>query len=156
MGKTQLVVEHAYRWRSHYDLVWWVRSDQPTSLLGDYAALARQPPLAADLRLAEDASQEVVAAAVRGWLERNRRWLLVLDNVAEPAAVAGLLPRSGTGHVLLTTQDEVGWELLAHALPVEVLAPTDAAGFLLVRIRQQGSEAVAAATTLVVLGGWKS
>jgi tetratricopeptide (TPR) repeat protein len=154
MGKTQLAVEHAYRQRADYGLVWWVRSEQPTSLLGDYAALGRQPPLAAHLGLGEGAPQEVVAAAVRGWLEGHRRWLLVLDNVAEPAAVAGLLPRSGTGHVLLTTQAEVGWEPLAAALPVEVLAPTDAAGFLLVRTRQQGSEAAAAATTLASsLGG---
>jgi hypothetical protein len=75
-GKTQLAVEHAHR-RADYDLVWWVRSDQPTSLLGDYAAHGRQPPLAAHLGLGEGASQEVVAAAERGWLERHRRWLLV-------------------------------------------------------------------------------
>jgi hypothetical protein len=129
MGKTQLAVEHTHRRRADYDLVWWVRSEQATSLLGDYAALGRQPPLVAHLGLGEGASQEVVASAVRGWLERHRRWLLVLDNVAEPAAVAGLLPRSGTGHVLLTTQAEVGWEPLGDALSVEVLAPTDAAGF---------------------------
>jgi hypothetical protein len=105
MGKTQLAVEHAYRQRADYNLVRWVRSEQPTSLLGDYAALAGQRPLASDLRLAEDASQETVAAAVRVWLERHRHWLLVLDNVEEPA-VAELLPRSGTGHVLLTTHHE--------------------------------------------------
>jgi hypothetical protein len=154
MGKTQLAVEHAYRRRADYDLVWWVRSEQPTSLLGDYAALAGQPRLAADLGLTPDASQEAAATAVRGWLERHRRWLLVLDNAAESAAVAELLPRSGTGHVLLTTQAETGWEPLADPLPVQVLAPADAAGFLLARTRQQGPDAEAAATTLAgSLGG---
>jgi hypothetical protein len=59
---------------------------EPTSLLGDYAALAGQRPLASDLWLAEDASQKTVAPAVRVWLERHRRWLLVLDNIEEPAA----------------------------------------------------------------------
>ena len=43
VGKTQLAVEHAYRQRADYDLVWWVRGEQPTSLLADYAALAAQP-----------------------------------------------------------------------------------------------------------------
>jgi hypothetical protein len=57
MGKTQLAVEHAYRQRADYDLVWWVRSEQPTSLLGDYAALAGQAPLVADPRLAETAAE---------------------------------------------------------------------------------------------------
>jgi hypothetical protein len=79
---------------------------------------------------------------------------VVLDNVEEPQAAAELLPRSGTGHVLLTTQAEIGWEPLADSLPVEVLAPTDAAGFLLSRTKQKNPEATAAATTLASsLGG---
>jgi TIR domain/Tetratricopeptide repeat len=154
IGKTQLAVEYAYRQRADYDLVWWLRSEQPTSLLSDYAALAEQPPLAADFRLPEDAPQEAAASAVRVWLERHRRWLLVFDNVDEPQAVAELLPRSGTGHVLLTTQAETGWEPLASLLPVEVLAATDAAGVLLTRTKERGPEAQAAATTLATtLGG---
>jgi tetratricopeptide (TPR) repeat protein len=154
VGKTQLAVEYAYRQRTDYDLVWWVGGQKPTSLLGDYAALASQPPLAVDLKLAEDAPQEVVVAAVRAWLERHRRWLLVLDNVEEPQAAAELLPRSATGHVLLTSQAEAGWEPLAGPLPVEVLAPTDASGFLLARTGQREPDAKAAATTLATtLGG---
>jgi hypothetical protein len=153
VGKTQLAVEYAYRQRADYDLVWWVRGEQPTSLLGDYAALAGQPPLA-DLGLGQDAPQETAVAAVRVWLERHRRWLLVLDNVEDPRAVAGLLPRSATGHVLVTSQDETGWEQLVTVLPVAVLAPADAAGFLLARTKQSGQQAEAAATTLATtLGG---
>jgi tetratricopeptide (TPR) repeat protein len=154
MGKTQAAVEYAYRQRADYDLVWWVRSEQPTSLLGDYAALAGQPPLVSDLRLARDAPEEkAVAAAVREWLERHRRWLLVLDNVEAPQAVAELLPRGAAGHVLLTSQAEAGWEALADPLPVEVLASADAAGFLLARTRQRGKQAEAAATLAGMLGG---
>jgi tetratricopeptide (TPR) repeat protein len=78
----------------------------------------------------------------------------VLDNVKEPRAVAQLLPRSGTGHVLVTSRAEVGWEPLVGPLPVEVLAPTVAAGFLLARTRERGAPAQAAATTLATaLGG---
>jgi hypothetical protein len=153
VGKTQLAVEHAYRQRADYDLVWWVRSEQPTILLGDYADLANQPPLAADLGLAEDASQEAVAEAVRRWLERHHRWLLVLDNAVEPQAIAELLPRSGTGHVLVTSQAETGWEPLAGSLPVGVLAPGDAAGFLLSRTEQDPEAAAAAAALASSLGG---
>ena len=154
MGKTQLAVEHAYRQRGDYDLVWWVRSGQPTSLLGDYAALADQPLLVADLKLGEDVPQAAVVAAIRVWLERHRRWLLVFDNVEKPQAVDELLPRSATGHVLLTSQAETGWEPLADALPVQVLAPTDAARFLLTRTKESGPQAAAAAITLASsLGG---
>jgi hypothetical protein len=153
VGKTQAAVEYAYRQRADYDLVWWVRAEQSATLLADYAALAGQSLLAADLKLAKDAPQEV-AAAVRAWLERHHRWLLLFDNADEPQAVAELLPRSGTGHVLVTSRAETGWEQLANPLPVEVLAPIDAAAFLLSRTKQQGPEAQTAATTLASsLGG---
>jgi hypothetical protein len=41
-------------------------------------------------------------AAARAWLEHQQRWLLVLDNAVEPAALVDLLPRSGLGQVVIT------------------------------------------------------
>ena len=154
VGKTQLAVEYAYRQQRDYDLVWWVRAEQPETLLGDYAALVDQALVGDDLKLPPESSQENEAAAVRAWLERHRRWLLVVDNVDDRQAVAELLPRSSTGHVLLTSQGEVGWDFLADPLPVGVLAATDAAMFILTRTKQSGPAAEAAATTLAsTLGG---
>jgi hypothetical protein len=154
VGKTQLAVEYAYRQRADYDLVWWVGAEQSATLLADFAALAGQSPLAADLKLAKDAPQEAAVAAVRAWLERHHRWLLVFDNADEPQAMPELLPRSGTGHVLVTSRAETGWEQLTTPVPVEVLTPADAAGFLLARTGAQGPAAEAAATTLATtLGG---
>jgi hypothetical protein len=60
---------------------------------------------------------------LRGRVEQHPRWLLVLDNVDDPQAVAEWLPRSGTGQVVITSRTGVGWEPLASVLPVEVLAP---------------------------------
>jgi NB-ARC domain len=148
VGKTSLAVEYVYRQRADYDLVWWVNGEQPASLLAGLAALAGQ------LGLAADAPQEARAAALRGWLERHQRWLLVLDNFDDPQTVVELLPRSATGQVVITSRTGVGWEPLASMLPVEVLAPTDAAGLLLTRTREIGPAAEAAATTLAAtLGG---
>jgi KaiC/GvpD/RAD55 family RecA-like ATPase len=56
VGKTALAVEYAYRHRSRFDTVWWVRAEEPASLVGDYADLATARGLAeaaqADQRLA--------------------------------------------------------------------------------------------------------
>jgi tetratricopeptide (TPR) repeat protein len=154
VGKTQLAVEYAYWRRADYDLVWWVRGEQPTNLVGDYAALAGQPSLTGDLRLAQDMPQEAVVAAVRAWLERHHRWLLIFDNVEEPGGLAELLPRSATGHVLVTSQAETGWEPVADPLSVDVLSATDAARFLLARTQQGGLGVEAAAEALATtLGG---
>lgn len=153
VGKSQLAAEYAYRHRTDYDLVWWVRGAQPTSLSSDYAALAGQVPLA-DLRLGRRARQELVLAAVRGWLERHRGWLLIFDDVDDPQVVADLLPRSGTGHVIITSRTGVGWERLGTWLPVEVLAADDAATFLLARTGATEPGAASDATRLAsTLGG---
>jgi tetratricopeptide (TPR) repeat protein len=93
-------------------------------------------------------------AVLRDWLERHQRWLLVLDNVEGPEPVVALLPRAGTGQLVITSRSGVGWEPLASVLPVEVLAPADAAGLLLARAGEAGPGAEAAATSLAAaLGG---
>ena len=40
VGKTALAVEYAYRHRAQFDTVWWVRAEEPATLVGDYADLA--------------------------------------------------------------------------------------------------------------------
>ena len=40
VGKTAAAVEYAYRFRAAFDTVWWVRAQEPTTLVGDYAGLA--------------------------------------------------------------------------------------------------------------------
>ncbi|MBA1340615.1 MAG: hypothetical protein C5S40_00565 [ANME-2 cluster archaeon] len=41
VGKTQLALEYAYRNAAEYDIVWWVRSEEPATLAADYASLAK-------------------------------------------------------------------------------------------------------------------
>jgi len=148
VGKTSVAVEYVYRRQADYDLVWCVNGEQPASLLADLAALAGQ------LNLAPDAPVETQVAALRSWLERHRRWLLLLDNVDDPEAVVELLPRSASGQVVLTSRAGVGWEPLASVFSVDVLPAGDAADLLLGRAGETGPQAEAAATTLAaILGG---
>jgi hypothetical protein len=75
VGKTQLLLEYAYRHAHEFDLVWWLRAEEPTTLQEDYAALA------GPLGLPEAGERElaVIAYAVRAELLRRERWLLVFD-----------------------------------------------------------------------------
>jgi hypothetical protein len=40
VGKTALATEYAYRYRAQFEVVWWVRAQEPATLVGDYAELA--------------------------------------------------------------------------------------------------------------------
>ena len=140
VGKTQLALEYAYRYASEYDGVWWVHSEEAATLNADYAALAG--PL--DLKEKDAADQSVIVEAVRRWLERNTGWLLVLDNAPGRSECAPYLPKGATGHVLITSRDQV-WRGVATPLPVEVFDRAESVRFLL---RRTGDTDEAAAGAL--------
>src|SRR4051794_40883053 len=143
VGKTQLAVEHAYACSASYDVVWWARADDPVTLAGDLARLA------ADRRLPDPprggtADVEELAAAAWAWLAGHDRWLLILDNVEDPASLRPALPAHLPGHVLITARADVGWSRLAVPLPLGVLDPAAAAGFLRARSGDDDDEGAAA------------
>jgi hypothetical protein len=137
VGKTTLAVEYAYRYRSRFETVWWVRAEQPATLVSDLAELG------AALGLAEagQPDQQVTVAAVRRWLADHDRWLLVLDNAA-PDGPSGLraplgrlvdlLPPVVHGQVLVTSRD-AQWEHHATLAEIAVFTPEEAVAFLLAR-----------------------
>jgi hypothetical protein len=70
--------------------------------------------------------------------------------VDDPAAVRALLPRAGGGHVLLTARSDVDWAGWAAPLPLDMLEPGDASGFL--RDRSGDPDEAAAAALATELG----
>ena len=144
VGKTQLAAEYAYRHRSDYDVVWWVRAEEPVTVVQDLAALAG--PLGLDPGTELDAT----VASVRTWLEGNGRWLVIFDNATDPASVEAMMPRGGGGRVLVTSRNP-GWGGVGQVLAVDVLAQDEAVALLL---RRSGDDDAAAADDLASeLGG---
>ncbi|HZD69014.1 MAG TPA: FxSxx-COOH system tetratricopeptide repeat protein [Actinomycetes bacterium] len=138
IGKTALAVEYACRHCSEFDTVWWVRAEEPASLVSDYAALAE----ALGLPAAGEADQRVAAAGVRRWLDAHDRWLLILDNAQDPdtptglqaplARVVDLLPPVLHGQVLVTSRD-ASWERYAALAELELFTQDEAVTFLVAR-----------------------
>lgn len=56
IGKTQTAVEYAYRHAGDYDVIWWIRAEQPLTLSSDFAALGAKLGLPGS----EAADQEAV------------------------------------------------------------------------------------------------
>ena len=132
VGKTHLAIEYAHRYRPHYDLVWWIASDQRILVPSALAAMAPHlglPPASAT-------GDDEAADAVRRTLESGdpyRRWLLIFDNVEEPGAIEEFIPR-GTGHVLITSRNPK-WEDHFESLQVDVFNRDESLAFLDKRTR---------------------
>ncbi|HXU36331.1 MAG TPA: FxSxx-COOH system tetratricopeptide repeat protein [Blastocatellia bacterium] len=128
VGKTQLAVEYSYRHGADYDVVWWVRSEEPTTLASDYASLA----VRLNLREKDEKEQRVIVEAVKEWLRRNRGWLLMFDNAEDVTLVREYIPRGSTGHIVVTSRNP-NWTGVAKALSVKPLSIEKAIEFLLKR-----------------------
>ncbi len=128
IGKTQTALEFAYRYADEYDVVAWLRAEDPDTLASDYGDLASALHL--DAAHASDARDRI--RAVREWLDQHDRWLLVFDNAPGAAALSAYRPRVASGHVLVTSRD-ASWAGVAVASELTPLTVDDAAAFLLAR-----------------------
>jgi tetratricopeptide (TPR) repeat protein len=130
VGKTQLAARYARTHRDAYDVIWWLRAEQPAALRADFARLA----VALGLTGAGDVDEQDAIDSAREWLERNRRWLLVFDNVVGPEDIAELVPEGDGGHVVITSRAHADWRSLgAQPLGLDVWEREEAVEFLFVR-----------------------
>ncbi len=128
VGKSTMALHYAHRFRAHYSLVWWITADSPESIVSGLAALAFR--LCPQWAVAADVNER--AAWATTWLGWHPGWLLIFDNVEDPAQ---LLPYTGTltgGHQLATSRKATGWHNVAPAVPLDLLAPEAAADLLCV------------------------
>lgn len=137
VGKTSIAIEYAHRYRSDYDVIWWIPADQLASVRSSLVALADRfqlntQPLAVDGQIAA-----VLDALRRG--EPYNRWLLIFDNADQPEEINHLIPR-GPGDVLITSRNH-RWEGVIRAVPMDVFARQESVEFLLKRGPRGLSEA---------------
>ncbi len=143
VGKTSLARAYAHRHRNDYRLVWWIRAEDPAAIDTEFRSLldVLLPP--GDSAKVGDARAFVFTLLA----QQHHPWLLVLDNVPDPAAANGLLPPTGRGHVLITSR-ATGWPGRSIVEPLD----TNAAVELLVS--QSGDDDPSAVKALALeLGG---
>ena len=147
VGKTRLTLEYAWKYCSEYSARLYVKADSPSSLRRNLAELA------GTLQVPVVASLDEQLQAVLNWLQKNARWLLILDNVDTEAgkdAVLDLLPQLTIGHVLITSRLAT-WTGTTEQIALDVLSESAAVEFLLERTANQRSPAEADAADAAAL-----
>ncbi|GIH28547.1 hypothetical protein Aph01nite_68570 [Acrocarpospora phusangensis] len=118
VGKSTLAAQYAFEQRERFNPVWWITAETPANLDAGLAelAIALQPEMAGE-------SLDILAERAVVWLASHRGWLLVLDNVSDPADVATLLGRVSSGRIVMTSRLGEGWHRLgADVLRLDVLS----------------------------------
>ena len=144
MGKTQIALQHAHMQENDFKYVWWLRSEEPATLLDDYVGIAE------DLKLPgwnlRDTDQTI--KSVKRWLENecSSNWLLVFDNAQKPDDLMRYLPVAGMGQAIITSRLSV-WDGMAKTLEVGVFQKDEkqdeSVEFLLKRTGQNDREGAA-------------
>jgi len=127
-GKTRLAVAFAEsQWQSGgVDLLLWIDATSRASVLAGYAAATT-----AVTGRAQASSCESVAAQFLSWLgETSRSWLVVFDDLADPAILAGLWPAGPAGRVLVTSADAAAVPPGVRVLPVGPYSLREAISYL--------------------------
>ncbi|WP_159474492.1 FxSxx-COOH system tetratricopeptide repeat protein [Streptomyces caniferus] len=105
----------------------WVTADTPAGVqqgLTDLAG-ALQPALTGTL------PSEALAEWALQWLASHTGWLLILDNVNDPADIAPLLDRTHAhGRFLITSRLATAWHHIPTVVRLDVLAAADALDLL--------------------------
>ena len=129
VGKSELALHHAAACRDSYTLIWWLTADDPAQIQAGLAALAGR--LCREIALVGTTAD--AAGWAVGWLQTHRGWLLILDNVNDPAEVDDLLGQLDGGHIVITTRRDTGWDQIADPIRLNVLDPGPAADLITAR-----------------------
>ncbi|WP_225810285.1 tetratricopeptide repeat protein [Streptomyces spinosus] len=130
VGKSTLARQYVHTFRETYDLVWWIDASSPGKIEEALAGIARLlSPV-----WAGTAQQPELTSWALAWLQCHTSWLLVYDNVEDPALLGPFLGSLGSGHHLITSRLADDWDDLGAVgsalLPLGVLPQGEAADLL--------------------------
>lgn len=140
VGKTELVVEWAYRRMLNFQAVFWVDAGDAAQLAASYAkilpALTLRP---LETGAWEDSGMEARREATKRWFARAKEpWLLIFDNADSIELLSAYWPTTGAlGSVVVTSRDPASKSGLdawggfgTPGLHLEPFPETEAADFI--------------------------
>lgn len=133
VGKTQLAIEYAYRYCSHYNnCIWFINAETAAATQECFVEFAKH----FKLKLSQKYTLEELQAAVKTWLSENNKWLLIFDNLESTEIIMHYLPEKKNGRIIITTRNtETDF---GHKLSLGVFCKGEALLFLKKRLSING------------------
>lgn len=135
VGKTQMALEYAHRFRSEYDIVWWMNCGQAQYVDASLADLGQEMREVFGANVSEEGAAAEVARQVLqllGEARADQRWLLIYDNAEDMDEIGVLLP-PGRGHLLITSRNP-GWKDRGKSLEIGVFRREESISHLRLRM----------------------
>jgi tetratricopeptide (TPR) repeat protein len=110
IGKTQIALCYATRFRSKYPYVFFINATTAETINASYRGIVQM--LLADKEDIENLDAARIENLVKAWLADHANWLLIYDNAIETGAVRRYTPLNGSGHIIFTTRNEIAAETL--------------------------------------------
>ncbi|MBQ1026506.1 DUF3710 domain-containing protein [Micromonospora sp. C95] len=128
IGKTQIAIEYAHRFRDDYDVVWWVPAEHAAVTKAQLALLASK------LGITHRSGPSDLAAA----LTARGRWLLIFDNAQSANNLRDQLALEG-GHVIVTSRNP-SFGAVGERLEIHVMRREESVALLSQRIASMTRE----------------
>jgi len=140
IGKTEIATEYIHLHRDKYEIIWWIRAEQPDRVRDALVQLGQRLEVRP---AATESGRDRAIAAVLDALAAGVRpsWLLVYDNAAQPLDLQRYLPDCPPGgHIIITSRLQ-NWPGYIEADKVEVSPFTEdeAISFLRRRVPALGA-----------------
>jgi len=124
MGKSQLALEYAHENLSRYAVVAWIScaaEDAIERSCKDFFARI------------EGKAEENAASCFANWFHNQSDWLIILDDVGERTDLGRLIPKMGSGHILITTHLKKSGTMFGSQIVLHRMDLDEATDFLIKR-----------------------
>lgn len=121
IGKTEIVIEYAYLYRSQYGAVFWMNAASRETLFADFTTIANL----LHIPVPDERDQEAIVKTVNSHVAAHADYLLIFDNADDLSLLDNFMPLDYLCHILITTREHATSRL---AVNLEIASMDDKEG----------------------------